>query len=164
MIEVEVHYSLHNFLRSQAEAAWPHHLTMARLVARALRLERSALIQVGAGCGYQGRYRLSYLAPALLWQEPVILVATEKVQQRLLRVEIPPLQQWLQTKKAILIGDRWPHPDFRGLLITSPAAWLAAQWTGKGDFPPSIPTIIDQVDDLEAVSYTHLTLPTIYSV
>jgi ATP-dependent DNA helicase DinG len=158
VIEVEVHYSLHNFLRSQAEAAWPHHLTMARLVARALRLERSALIQVGAGCGYQGRYRLSYLAPALLWQEPVILVATEKVQQRLLRVDIPPLQQWLQTKKAILIGDRWPHPDFRGLLITSPAAWLAAQWTGKGDFPPGIPTIIDQVDDLEDWARTQLTV------
>jgi len=28
----EVHYSLHNFLRSQGEPNWPH-LTMARLVA-----------------------------------------------------------------------------------------------------------------------------------
>ncbi len=103
---------------------------MARLVARALRLGRSALIQVGAGCGYQGRYRLSYLAPALMWQEPVILVATQEVQQRLLRVEIPPLQQWLQTKKGILTGDRWPDPDFRGLLLTSPTAWLSAQLRG----------------------------------
>lgn len=149
MIEVEVHYSLHNFLRSQGEAAWPHHLTMARLVARALRLGRSALLQVGAGCGYQGRYRLSYLAPALLWQGPVLLVATAEVQQRLLRVEIPPLQQWLQTHKGIRTGNRWPDDDFQGLLITSPEVWLAAQLSGTGAFPPSIPTLIDGVDSLE---------------
>ncbi len=158
MIEVEVHYSLHNFLRSQAEAAWHHHLTMARLVARALRLGRSALIQVGAGSAYQGRYRLSYLAPALLWQEPVILVASQEVQQRLLRVEIPPLQQWLQTKKGIVTGEVLPHPDFRGLLITSPTAWLTAQLQGKEDFPPGIPTLIDGVDDLEDWTRTQLTV------
>lgn len=158
MIEVEVHYSLHNFLRSQAEAAWHHHLTMARLVARALRLGRSALIQVGAGCGYQGRYRLSYLAPALLWQEPVVLVATEQVQQRLLRVEIPPLQQWLQTKKGIITGDRLPDSDFRGLLITTEQAWLTAQLQGKDHFPPNVPTIIDGVDDLEDWIRTQLTV------
>lgn len=131
---------------------------MARLVARALRLGRNALIQVGAGCGYQGRYRLSYLAPALLWPEPTILVATEEVQQRLLRVDIPPLQQWLQTKKGILTGDRWPDPDFRGLLLTSPQAWLAAQGHGKELFPPGIPTLIDGADDLEDWTRSQLTV------
>lgn len=158
MIEVEVHYSLHNFLRSQAEAAWSHHLTMARLVARALRLGRSALIQVGAGCGYQGRYRLSYLAPALLWQSPAVIVATEEVQQRLLRVEIPPLQQWLQTNKSVIVGDRWIHPDFQGILLITPTAWLQAQWAGTGDFPPNIPTLIDGVDDLEDWARSQLTV------
>lgn len=156
MIEAEVHYSLHNFLRSQGEASWHHHLTMARLVARGLRLKRSALIQVGAGSGYQGRYRLSYLAPALMWQEPVIIVAPEEVQQRLLRVEIPPLQQWLQTDKKILTGDSWAYDNFQGLLIVSPTAWLAAQLAGKG-FPTSIPTILDGVDDLEMWTRTQLT-------
>jgi len=158
VIEVEVHYSLHNFLRSQAEAAWSHHLTMARLVARALRLGRSALIQVGAGCGYQGRYRLSYLAPALLWQSSAVIVATEEVQQRLLRVEIPPLQQWLQTNKGIIVGDRWIHPDFQGILLITPAAWLQAQWTGTGNFPPNIPTLIDGADDLEDWARSQLTV------
>jgi ATP-dependent DNA helicase DinG len=131
---------------------------MARLVARALRLGRSALIQVGAGCGYQGRYRLSYLAPALLWQAPAVIVATEEVQQRLLRVEIPPLQQWLQTNKGIIVGDRWSHPDFQGLLLITPAAWLQAQWTGTGDFPPNIPTLIDGADDLEDWARSQLTV------
>lgn len=157
MIEVEVHYSLHNFLRSQGEASWPHHLTMARLVARALRLERSALIQVGAGSGYQGRYRLSYLAPALIWSEPVILVAPEAIQQRLLRVDIPPLQQWLQTHKQIRTGLTWPDGDFKGLFITSPTTWLAAKLAGTEDFPAEIPILIDGVDDLETWARTQLT-------
>ncbi len=157
MIEAEVHYSLHNFLRSQDRfPAWPHHLTMARLVARALRLERSALIQVGAACGYQGRYRLSYLAPALMWAEPVILVARENVQQRLRDVEIPRLQQWLQLNKVIQISDRLPQ-DFSGLLLTSPQVWLADRLEQRGLFPAGIPTIIDGVDDLEDWTRTQLT-------
>jgi len=150
VIEAEVHLSLHNFLRSQAGfPSWPHHLTMARLVARALRLGRSALIQVGAACGYQGRYRTSFVASALMWQGPVIIVACETVQQRLLQVEIPRLQQWLQAKKTIRTGDAWPHAEFQGLLLTSPEAWLQGQLTSSEAFPPGIPTIIDGVDDLE---------------
>lgn len=158
MIEAEVHYSLHSFLRSQGEATWHHHLTMARLVARALRLGRGALIQVGATSGYQGRYRLSYLAPALLWPKPVILVATTEVQQRLKAVEIPRLQEWFQTNKAIRIGEQWPSEDFQGLLLTSPEAWLSAQLAGLEAFPPGIPTLIDGVDDLENWAITQLTV------
>ena len=122
---------------------------MARLVARALRLGRSALIQVGAVCGYQGRYRTSFVASALMWHGPVIIVAPESVQQRLLRVEIPRLQQWLPGNKPIRTGDAWPSVQFQGLLLTSPEAWLKAQLTGDESFPPDIPTIIDGVDDLE---------------
>lgn len=157
MIEVEVHDSLHSFLRSQDEAAWPHHLTMARLVARALRLGRGALIQVGAACGYQGHYRLSYLAPALLWPKPTIIVAPIGVQQRLKAIEIPRLQEWFQTNKAIRTGEQWPSCDFQGLLLTSPEAWLAAQLGRGEEFPPGIPTIIDGVDDLEDWARTQLT-------
>ncbi|MEH1928201.1 ATP-dependent DNA helicase [Nostoc sp.] len=150
MIEAEVHLSLHNFLRSQAGfPSWPHHLTMARLVARALRLGRSALIQVGAVCGYQGRYRTSFVASALMWHGPVIIVAQEAVQQLLLRVEIPRLQQWLPTNKPIRTGDAWPDAQFQGLLLTSPEAWLRGQFAGGDRFPQGIPTIIDGVDDLE---------------
>jgi ATP-dependent DNA helicase DinG len=150
VIEAEVHLSLHNFLRSQTGfPTWPHHLTMARLVARALRVGRSALIQVGAVCGYQGRYRTSFIASALMWHGPVIIVASETVQQRLLNVEIPRLQQWLSANKPIRTGTVWPGNDFQGLLLTSPQAWLQGQLTDNGSFPPNIPTIIDGVDDLE---------------
>jgi len=122
---------------------------MARLVARALRLGRSALIQVGAVCGYQGRYRTSFVASALMWHGPVIIVAQEAVQQLLLRVEIPRLQQWLPTNKPIRTGDAWPDAQFQGLLLTSPEAWLRGQFAGGDRFPQGIPTIIDGVDDLE---------------
>ena len=150
MIEAEVHLSLHNFLRSQAGfPSWPHHLTMARLVARALRVGRSALIQVGAGCGYQGQYRTSFVASALMWHEAVIIVATQAVQQRLLQVEIPRLQKWLKVNKPIVVGDTFPAGDFKGIAIVSPKAWLKAQLSSTNEFPPNIPTIIDGVDDLE---------------
>lgn len=157
MIEAEVHLSLHNFLKSQAGFPnWPHHLTMARLVARALRLGRSALIQVGAVCSYQGRYRTSFVASALMWHGPVIIVAPEEVQNRLLKVEIPRLQQWLSANKPIRTGEDWPSQDFSGLFLTSPAAWLKGVW-GATQFPTNVPTIIDGVEDLEDWVRDHLT-------
>ena len=150
MIEAEVHLSLHNFLRSQAGLpSWPDHLTMARVVARALRVGRSALIQVGAACGYQGQYRTSFVASALMWQGAVVIVATQPVQQRLLQVEIPRLQKWLKVNKPIILADTFPSLDFKGILIVSPQAWLNAQLNPNNNFPPNIPTIIDGVDDLE---------------
>lgn len=122
---------------------------MARLVARALRVGRSALIQVGATGGYQGRYRTSFVASALMWQGPVIIVAPVTVQQRLLKVEIPRLQQWLQVNKPIKVGDVFPSNNHQGLFITTPSSWLAAQLSGENNPVAGIPTIIDGVDDLE---------------
>jgi len=157
VIEVEVHQQLRAFLRQQGEAYWPHHLTMARLVARALRLGRSALIQTSAFSGYHERYRLSYLVPVLMWQEPVILVAPAAVQQRLLMVEIPQLHQWIQTNKPIQAGDRVPASNFQGLLLVTPEDWLRDRLHNEGRFPAGIPTIIDGVDDLETWAREQLT-------
>jgi ATP-dependent DNA helicase DinG len=84
-----------------------------------------------------------------MWYGPVIIVAPEAVQQRLLKVEIPRLQPWLQANKPIRTGDAWPNAEFQGLLLTTPQAWLKGQLTSTNDFPPGIPTIIDGVDDLE---------------
>ncbi|KGF72433.1 helicase [Neosynechococcus sphagnicola sy1] len=154
MIEVEVHQQLYAFLREQRQPHWPHHLTMARLVARALRLERSALMQTGT----QEHYRLSYLMPLLLWPGPAMIVATAAVQQWLLMVEIPQLQQWIQTPKPMLQSDRWPDPTFEGLLLTTPEIWLLDRITGLGKFPAGILTILDGVDDLEDWTRCALTL------
>lgn len=165
MIEVDVHQQLRAFLRSQGEPYWPHHLTMARLVARALRLGRSALIQTGMpSVGAHPRHRLSYLTPVLMWPEPVVLVVPEPVEQRLLLVEIPQMQQWIETNKAIRTasgsgtsrGLRWPGEEFRGLLIASPQSWLEEVLSERSQLPPNVPTIIDDADDLEVWARSQL--------
>ncbi len=159
VIEVEVHQQLRALLRQQGQPYWSHYLTMGRLVARALRLGRSALIQTGVPpVGQHGRYRLSYLVSALVWQEPAVLVVPEAVQQRLLLVEIPQIRQWIQTDKPVQVGDRWHHPDFQGLLITTPTAWLRDRLYAQGNFPNNIPVIVDGVDDLEAWVQQELTI------
>jgi ATP-dependent DNA helicase DinG len=157
VIEAEVHQQLRYFLRQQgdAEPCWAHHLTMARLVARALRVGRSALIQTGT---HQGYYRLSYLVPLLMWEGPVILVVPRDLHQRLNWVEIPRLRQWIEFTKPIVIADAWPGDDFQGLLITTPEAWLADRLTNPtATFPAEIPTVIDGVDDLETWTREQLT-------
>ncbi|MBE9095236.1 helicase C-terminal domain-containing protein [Tychonema sp. LEGE 07203] len=156
MIEVEVHNSLLRFLRSHSEPHWPHHLTMARLVARALRLGRSALIQTGLPAGaYRQRYRVSYLLPVLMWPDPVILVAPTPLLEHLQRVEIPRLQEWLQTEKPIEIYSH--NADFQGLMLIDPESWLADSLAENSELRGNIPTIIDGVDDLEVWTRQQLT-------
>jgi ATP-dependent DNA helicase DinG len=130
---------------------------MARLVARALRLGRSALIQTSAFSGYHERYRLSYLVSVLMWTGPVIVVAPESVQQRLLMVEIPQLLAWIERTKPIQTGDRFPNHEFDGLLLVTPDAWLSDRLGDQTRFPANIPTILDSVDDLELWVRSQLT-------
>lgn len=144
MIEVEVHSSLRDFLREQNKENWPHHLTMARLVARALRLNRSALIQTGSSVG---KYCLSYLMPALIGDWSVLIVAPEPILFDLKENFIPTLQTWLETNKRVRIGESWSKGD--GLLLTTPQTWLHDRIYQLGAFPNHIPTIIDRADDLE---------------
>ena len=105
MIEAEVHQLLREFLRQRGHTQWPHHLTMARLVARALRLGRSALLQTGSTAAYRGRYRLSYLMPALVWPGPLVLVVPDAIHRQLVQDEIPTLLQTLPTIKSIQVGS-----------------------------------------------------------
>jgi len=148
MNEVEVHNSLLCFLRSHSLSPWPHHLTMGRLVARALRLERSALIQTGCFPSDRDQgYRVSYLIPLLMWPQSAILVTSASVQEYLLEVEIPQLQTWLETQKPIHI---YPCAvDVQGLLLVESKLWLKERLSGSNALPSGIPTIIDDVDDLE---------------
>ncbi|MBE9065673.1 ATP-dependent DNA helicase [Leptolyngbya cf. ectocarpi LEGE 11479] len=166
MIEAEVHQLLRKFLRQQGHTQWPHHLTMARLVARALRLGRSALLQTGSTAAYRGRYRLSYLMPALIWPGPIVLVVPPAIHQQLVQDEIPTLLQTLPTIKSIQIGERWPGETFQGILITTPSAWLSAQLQATAQtpsaaqataFPPNLVTLIDGIDPLVDWVRTQLT-------
>lgn len=168
MIEVEVHQSLLNFLQSQNQPYWPHNLTMARLVARALRLGRSALIQTSSPPGsHNQQYQLSYLLPILMWPKKTILVAPQPVQEHLLTIEIPRLlanhSQISPSLPNKAIQTYPPQdPDFNGLILMTPEAWLVSQWEDD-HFPQDIPTIIDWADNLETWVQDYLTtsfLPT----
>ncbi|MFM6896706.1 MAG: ATP-dependent DNA helicase, partial [Microcystis panniformis] len=154
LLEAAVHSSLRAFLREQGRFYWSHHLTMGRLVARALRLKRSSLIQTGTTLT---RYCLSYLTPALLGDTPVLIVAPESELNLLLEVEIPRLQAWLQTQRDILKSDRFPA-NFTGLLLTTPQQWLEDKLGNLGHFPQNIPTIIDRAEDLETCLVDYLTV------
>jgi ATP-dependent DNA helicase DinG len=155
VLEAEVHSSLLSFLRERERFGWQHHLTMGRLVARALRLKRSSLIQTGSTIPH---YCLSYLTPVLLGSDPVIIVAPDAELAYLQTVEIPKLQAWLRSPKEIIRSDRWPSQDFRGLLLIEPRDWLADRLLQLQKIPDAIPTLIDRAEDLEAWTVDFLTV------
>lgn len=157
MIEVEVHQQLKALLRAQGGNTWPHHLTVARLVARALRLQRNTLIQVSSTAAYQGQYRLSYLASLLLWPGPAILVATPEVQQALCHIELPRLREWLRLSKPVYSATAWPGEDFSGILLLSPQDWLRQQFSHPFPFPAGVPLVIEGAEDLAHLTQAHLT-------
>ena len=144
MIEAEVHSSLRAFLRAKGGFDWPHNLTMARLVARAMRVGRSALIQTGTRLE---RYCLSYLAPAAIGRQPVIIVVPSQ-KKEFVRDKIEDFQKWLEIDKEIRIADS-VEQNFRGIILTSPSAWLRDRLKNLGKFPQHITTIIDHAEDLE---------------
>lgn len=158
MLEARVHEQLRAFLRHQGSIDWPHHLTMARLTARALRLGRSSLMQIGSTALYQGHYRLSYLMSLLMWPDPVVLVLSEAAAQQVQRIDIPRLQEWMPSQKPIHQADVWPGQDFRGVLITPPQVWLRDRILQTGHFPTNVPVVIDGADDLEDWIRTCLTV------
>jgi ATP-dependent DNA helicase DinG len=158
-IEVTTHNILRDLLRHQPEIVdWNHHLTMARLVARALRLSKSSLIQTGiATHRLEGKYRISYLIPALLWNEAVTIAIPTAFQERLITIELPQLQHWLGTSKPVYGGVQPPDPEFKGLWITDPQSWLNLQLHQPNSLPYN-PVILDGADDLESWAEELLTI------
>lgn len=145
VIEVQVHRVLVAIARQQAESAganWQHHLTLARLVARGLRLGRSALIQTRTGVE---DYALSYLTPALLGQEPVLIVVPPSLLVWLQDREIPRLQGLLGTNRTVIQTTTYPTTPAAITLMT-PAAWLTAMFQGQAF--RAIATIVNPADDL----------------
>ncbi|MGK7912181.1 MAG: hypothetical protein AB4050_11990 [Synechococcus sp.] len=163
MIEVEVHQHLRRLLRQQrspsggGETGWPHQLTMARLVARGLRLQRHALIQVPAGDAHQ----VSYLLPALMWPGATIVCAPQDVQSRLVYGSVPQLQAALDLRKPVLQADRFPA-GFDGVLVVDPLVWLRDRLGRElgeiAKFPVNVPLIVDRAEEIERLAQQALTV------
>ena len=112
-------------------------------------MSQSSLIQVGIATHRSiGKYRLSYLIPALLWHEAVTIVIPTAFQERLIATEIPQIQQWLGTSKVIDRGASTPDSEFTGLWIIDPQSWLNLH-LHHPESQLNCPTIIDGADDLE---------------
>jgi ATP-dependent DNA helicase DinG len=158
-IEVTTHIILRDLLRHRSEIVdWHHYLTMARLVARALRISKSALIQTGVATHrLEGKYRLSYLIPALIWDEAVTIAIPTACQNQLVTTELPRLQKWLGTTKPVYCDTAPASSGFKGLWIVDPQAWLHWQLHHPA-LVESHPTIIDSADELESWAQELLTV------
>ena len=164
------HTILRDLLRHQAGTCqehsytipgWNHYLTMTRLVARALRMSKSTLIQTGVATHrLEGKYRLSYLIPVLLLDAPVTIALPVACHSNLVNLELPQLQQRLGTSRLVYTGNEPPDADFKGLWITDARSWLSQQFDDAklGSIDTTIPTIIDGADDLEDVTRELLTI------
>ncbi len=148
MIEVDVHQQLRAYLRAVGGITWPHHLTLARLVARTLRLQRNALMQVSGQAAYDHRYSLSYLLPILLLPGPVVLVTSSQNQQRILRVQMPQLAEFLTLNKPVTTLANYPGPNFAGVLLLTHAEWLGGWLYKNAAWPPGIPTVVDGLGEI----------------
>ncbi|ANV90258.1 helicase C-terminal domain-containing protein [Picosynechococcus sp. PCC 8807] len=143
MMEAQVHQILVAIAREQNTSPWPHHLTLARLVARGLRLGRSALIQTRTGIE---DYALSYLTPALLSSEPVTIVVPQLLLTWLQAEEIPRLQRLLGTERPIAILETGDQTQPSAITLLTPPQWFGRM---TGDRPPApVTTILNPVDEL----------------
>ncbi|MGY6529798.1 MAG: helicase C-terminal domain-containing protein [Cyanobacterium sp.] len=153
MLEAQVHSELRNFLRSLSPSDWVHHLTMGRMIARGLRLGRSAIIQTGVS---HDTYNLSYLTPALIWDETVIIVAPQANQSQLIEQEIPFLQKNLGTNKLVSNHLLTQPQDSKSLIILDPQSWL--KYTINNHWCINAHTIIEEADKLPQFINEYLTI------
>ncbi len=115
LLEAHVHYLLKTWQQQQTVSPWPHSLTMGRLVSRALRLRRSALIQTGC---LPSTYGVSYLLPCLLSDQPIRLVTTASRREKIVHQILPDLKSWLlMTDGSLESRLVWPE-------ILTPEQWL----------------------------------------
>jgi|LauGreDrversion4_2_1035121.scaffolds.fasta_scaffold12069_4 ATP-dependent DNA helicase DinG len=90
MLEARAHHQLKAFLQQAGEARWPHHLTLSRLVARSLRRGDQTLVRLAPGS--DPSWLLGLLVPLALHEQPVAMVLSATLRQRLLHVELPRLE------------------------------------------------------------------------
>jgi ATP-dependent DNA helicase DinG len=152
MLEAEVHSELLNFLRQKNMSSWVHHLTMARMVARGLRLGRSAIIQTSTN---HPQYYLSYLTSALLSNKSVIIVTSPLIQEQLLQEEIPQLQKCLNNHKIIQAQLTKDLRSQNQIVVTTYQVWLEDNFSFGCSH--DIPTIIVECQLLPDIISDYLT-------
>ena len=116
MLEAQAHLRLKQLLKQGGGSSWPHHLTLTRLVARSLRRGDHSLFPVSATVDRP--WLLGLLLPVLMANHPVLLVASEALQRRLLQRELMLLAE-VGLRRPLWQGINPPHEP--GLWMVSPA-------------------------------------------
>lgn len=90
MLEARAHQQLKRLLSEEGLERWPHHLSLSRLVGRSLRRHDHTLIRLDPG--REPSWLIGVLVPLALSDTPLALVASPRLRQRLLQVELPRLR------------------------------------------------------------------------
>ena len=126
MLEARVHEQLKRLLHQDGRPLWAHHLSLSRLVARSLR--RHDVTLIGIAPGSEPSWRLSALLPCCLADQPIALVVSQQLHQRLQRVELPRLH------RAGIATPLWQGhncPQDIPLWLLKPAELLRAYQAGQ---------------------------------
>ena len=122
MLEAQAHHRLKQLLRESGGSNWPHHLTLTRLVARSLRRGDHSLFPVSATADRP--WLLGLLLPVLMADYPVLIVASESLQRRLIKRELASLAA-VGLQRPLWQGES--PPSNPGLWLVS-AAELVEIW------------------------------------
>jgi len=126
MLEAQAHDRLKRLLQAAAGSPWPHHLTLTRLVARSLRRHDHSLFPLNSAGDRP--WLLSLLMPLALSDQPVALVSSQTLRQRLLR------QEWPQLTAAGLGRPLWQGtttPPSPGLWLLDPEELVQVWRSGR---------------------------------
>ncbi len=152
MLEAKVHSQLRTFLRNQQDSAWNHHLTMARMVARGLRLKRSTIIQTGVS---HEEYLPSYITPALLCDSPVMIVTDKQRQKKLIENDLYFFQKSLNIGLSIENKNEINIVNKPNLLVVDYQTWLDKTYSHSLNSSSSI--IVTNAEKLPNIISDYLT-------
>ena len=122
MLEAHAHQQLKALLVQEGAEVWPHHLSLSRLVGRSLRRGDHSLIRLAVGSS--PNWWISLLVPLALSEQPLALVVSDPLRQRLLQVELPRLQR---AGLALACGEG-PEPPPAGMLWLLNHGELVTAW------------------------------------
>ena len=142
MLEAHAHQHLKRLLRREGQSAWPHHLSLSRLVARSLRRGDHTLVRLAPGS--DAGWWLGLLVPLALSETPVALVASAALRQRLLQLELPRLA----AADLALPCVEGLEPPERGLWLLSHRELIEA-W--ERDLLGSHQLVIPEVEQLDGL-------------
>lgn len=167
MLEAKVHSKLKDFAHFQDNPNWIHQLTMGRMVARGIRLKSSTIIQTGIN---HDQYYFSYLIPALLSPDSLLIIVSERMVNKLIDEQIPLVKQHLNSEKEIVNSYPQNHENFSFnnreniLYIIDFKTWFKYSFTDNyAQINHKLTTVIVNAEELIDSINQYLTITLSYS-